>query len=698
MRTVKVGLEADVAGYVAGVDRADKATENFDRDVEKLDHDLNKIPVDAAKAGAALAGMGEAAKRTGNDVDDLGKRTSRSADDTGKLDRRIGELKTSVRDLGTEFDRTGDPSLLKKFRADSAELAGLLRMRKETGGFASDVKDVAGEAEKAAAEVQKLTKGMGLFSFETPGMGQAGAAGVGLLGIPALAGAGGTVAALAGAGAAGLGIYGAVLGDPDRFAKAWGLASGQVEQDLIEASRPFTGPAMDAIRSVPAVVASWHLESALAPAVKYVPELVRGIEGFATGIEHGAADLVAKAGPAVTALSEGMDRLGDATGSALSSIADGAEGGAQALRDTAAALSYVIEGFGGVVEGAEKAYSFVHDHPIASGIGSFGLTVPISLLEQTDNQTKVLTQTELGAKQAAEEAGHAFDAQGDDLTKLGQKLEAASMTMDKFVGGQVTAALNTMMSLDRATLGFNQSLLAVTDSVKANGHSLDEHTAKGAANVSVILSAVQANIQTYQSNIAAKMGAEQAAAAYDAGTAALEKQLRQAHFTQGQIDGLIGKYRAIPDQVNTDIVLHGLETAIQDLNTTLRLINNIHDKNAIINVTTVYHSKGGPVIGEGGTVPLHGGYAEGTDAATPGFHVVGEHGPEIVAFAGGEHVYTAAQTRSMMVSGYGSSGGHIDNRTVTYVINDASDPERVVAAIRRYEQRNGTDWRSSSRR
>jgi hypothetical protein len=39
-------------------------------------------------------------------------------------------------------------------------------------------------------------------------------------------------------------------------------------------------------------------------------------------------------------------------------------------------------------------------------------------------------------------------------------------------------------------------------------------------------------------------------------------------------------------------------------------------------------------------------------------------------------------------------GGYVDNRTVTYQINDATDPSRVVAAIKRYEQSNGKNWRS----
>lgn len=43
----------------------------------------------------------------------------------------------------------------------------------------------------------------------------------------------------------------------------------------------------------------------------------------------------------------------------------------------------------------------------------------------------------------------------------------------------------------------------------------------------------------------------------------------------------------------------------------------------------------------------YNGYAEGTDYATAGVHLVGEEGPELVEFAGGEKVHTAAETEDI---------------------------------------------------
>lgn len=51
-----------------------------------------------------------------------------------------------------------------------------------------------------------------------------------------------------------------------------------------------------------------------------------------------------------------------------------------------------------------------------------------------------------------------------------------------------------------------------------------------------------------------------------------------------------------------------------------------------------------------GSGSSNGGYAEGTESATRGVHLVGEEGPELVYFEGGEKVIPASETASMMNS------------------------------------------------
>ena len=105
------------------------------------------------------------------------------------------------------------------------------------------------------------------------------------------------------------------------------------------------------------------------------------------------------------------------------------------------------------------------------------------------------------------------------------------------------------------------------------------------------------------------------------------------------------------------------------------------------------------------------GYAEGTDYATPGPHLVGENGPEIVEFRGGEKVYDNDETERIMarsaalqyfaqpdggiaVQGGGGSGSAVgsnsnDTKTIRLEINGAGsiditngvDEETVVAIM-----------------
>ena len=53
------------------------------------------------------------------------------------------------------------------------------------------------------------------------------------------------------------------------------------------------------------------------------------------------------------------------------------------------------------------------------------------------------------------------------------------------------------------------------------------------------------------------------------------------------------------------------------------------------------------------------GYATGTNNATAGLHLVGEAGPELVRFNGGEQVFNAGETREMLSSGMGGNNFNV---------------------------------------
>ncbi len=81
-------------------------------------------------------------------------------------------------------------------------------------------------------------------------------------------------------------------------------------------------------------------------------------------------------------------------------------------------------------------------------------------------------------------------------------------------------------------------------------------------------------------------------------------------------------------------------------------------------------------------------YANGTESAARGLAVVGERGPELVAFRGGERVWSNSDSMSMAAGGARSTAG----TTIIVHVNGTGTPQdgqAVVDALRNYERRNG---------
>jgi len=690
-RKVSVALEADVAKFVAPVESAKKATDDLGDKVSKLDRELDKIPPDAAKAAAAMKLLGGEADAAGQKIGDIGTKSMKLS----ILDARLRESRAEVRKLADEFQKTGDVDVFKKLGDAQGRLAALTKVRKS----------VADSIEFGVEDGLKSASGSPSI------MAVGGAIGAGLA-IPLVAAVGGALAGATGFGVAGIGIVGAILGDPQRFQSAWSRTLNDLQAEFVNATRPLTDDTLHALSTIGPMVRSWHLSELFDQAQKYVEPLVGGLEGFTTGIIHGVEALVDKGEPAVNALADSMERLGTATGYAMSEIADGADGGAAALNDLTKGISYVIVGFGGIVEGAEKAYSFIQDHPIVSAIASGGMTIPVSLLGEADDRTKHLQQTQLGLRQAAEAAGHAFNQQGEDLTLLQAKMNATTVSSDKLAASMTGKIFTALMDIDQATLSVAESQLHVRETFEENAKTLKKHadaldinTKQGQSNRESVLASVTANMQLYQAQVAAGMSAEDAAASYDANTASLEKQLRQAGLTQQEIDGLIGKYRSIPDTVNTTIAIEGLTAAINNLDHTLRLMAGLKDKDVYVRVHNQIFNEttGRPSTGNSrnqGDNYLSGGIryhaAEGmiVPPSNPGTVLFGEP-------ATGGELYLPlrgiSQSRAMglaQVAGdnYGFSVSPTGNRPLSVQVTLLGGDPLVQSLLREFRTEIRTNW------
>lgn len=621
-RKVSVALEADVAGFIKGVLGADKAVDDLGDKVEKLDKELDKIPPDAAKAGAALKLLGGDVNSVGDKVSTLGEKNQGLA----VLDAKIKQTRSEVKKLADEFVKTGDIDVFKKLGDAQGRLAGLQNVRKKLADALTPdnlVKDgekaaegffrgILNKADDFGDDLAKMLPSALSGALSTPVLGPVIAAGLLAALLAAvdivLASAGGLVLAAGAGGAIGLGIMGAIMGNPEVIKARWKTAIDGIKQEFVNDAQPFQQPLIDAAAQVQAAFGSMHLEQTFAKAATYLQPLVDGGLEFARYIGQAVNYLTENAGPEVKVIAEELPKIGQAIAEASKSISEGSEGGAQALKDLFGVIETVIAGLGGMIGFAEKAYEKLAKFRDA--------VIPRDWLFPPDTPQRLDN-----AARALGGVGDVAKSTTKDLEALSSEIPDAASQMDRWAEKMVDHVFGALMAVDQATLGFAESLTRLDESFEKNGKSIDIHTAKGQANREAVLASIQMNMQAYKSNIDLGMSAEEAAQKYDEGTASIEAQLRKMGVAKGDIDDLIGKYRGIPKRVDTDIAINGLSHAIDNLNETLRLLAGLHDKT----VTVYYRTRGQSL-----NAPLaHGGIRRAASGmiippSDPGTTLVGE--------------------------------------------------------------------------
>ncbi|WP_433078844.1 hypothetical protein ACQP1P_38510 [Dactylosporangium sp. CA-052675] len=583
-RKVSVSLVADVAEFIKGMVGAKKSVDELGDKVDRLDDELDKIPPDAAKAAAALKLLGGDINSVGDKVNSLGEKNNGLA----VLDTKIKQTRAEVKKLADEFVKTGDIDVFRKLGDAQGRLSGLQSVRKKLAdAIVPDEHDLDGffkrmwtRANDLGDNLAKMLPASISGALSTPVLGPVIAAALIAALVSAvsfvLASAGGLVLAAGGASAVGLGIMGAILGNPEVIKARWKTAIDGIKHEFTNAAQPLQQPLIDAAPQIRAAFGSLKLDETFKAAAKYLPQLVDGATEFARWIGKALNYLTQGDGPAAAmkVLSDELPMIGHAIAVFAHSIAEGGEGGAVALRDLLRAVEMLIAGLGGLIGFAEKAYGKLAAFRDA--------VIPRWIWDLPQQSTNFHA-----AARALDDYGASAKSTVVDLEAMDQKLGETSVSVDSLAGKMVGKLFSATMGLDQAVLGFNESLTKLDESFKQNGKTLDIHAAKGQANREAVLAVVQANMQQYQSNLAVGMSAEDAAKAYDDGTAALERQLRKAGLTKDQIEGLIGKYKNIPHQVDTEIAIHGLTEAIRNLDETLRKINGLKDKTVYVTVKQV---------------------------------------------------------------------------------------------------------------
>jgi hypothetical protein len=441
----------------------------------------------------------------------------------------------------------------------------------------------------------------------------AGAAAALAVGLGAFIGAaiGGAIIAAGSVGVVAAGVVGAAM-QAHQVQAAWNEAIDGIQHKWLAASAAFIDPLIAGAGIFKKVFGDVHLDAMFAKASTFVGPLVEGASWFARDLISGVDALVQKGAPVIDVLRQELPEVGAAIADALSDIAGGNKGAADGLRDTLNLVEMIIRDTGVVVRTTEDIYhafttardgvgdffKVLDDHvpvvfALADKVANFWPDADtehhITKLHEADEATRQLSATTGGLGMVAMKAG-------EDYKTLSAGITQAAQTADTLAAAMVSKIFAATMGLDQAVLGVAESLTRLTESFDKNGRSIDIHTKKGQANREALLGSVQANMQLYQAQIAAGVSAEDAAASYDTNYAALARTARQAGLTQQQVDGLIGKYKSIPRNVNTAIAMQGLTDAINDLADLIRLINHI-PLSKTVRVNTVFTSSGDRLSG-----------------------------------------------------------------------------------------------------
>lgn len=390
-------------------------------------------------------------------------------------------------------------------------------------------------------------------------------------------------------------------------------------------------------------------QRAFEKAQTFVEPLADGLAGLVENMIGGGGFNAAMdaAGPVISALSTGLSRLGEAFDSFFQSLADSGEGAVEGMHVLMAALSGAIRGLGNTVEFLAKTFDAVTDagEPLARffadmlgwvpGLGGWYRSLADAMggfndaSERTSSIQPVLGATTQRAAGSIERQAAAAEAAAKAAQELSDKL---------------SGLISSQLSADQAALQWEVTLDQLAESIKENGRSLDITNAKGQANVGIVHQMIQIALQAKQAAIelaggehASAEAVARANAAFAAQIGQLRAVLTQAGFTQAQIDALLKKYEQIA---------------------------RAPDISKTITITTRYVTRGSPGAGN-----PHGGYqasayASGTESARAGVALVGERGPELVTFGGGERVYPASETARLLAggrpaAGWGGGGGGV---------------------------------------
>lgn len=593
-RVIKAKVDLDVNQAVPAAKELEHSLTGVDRAVNEADRDIKDFGRDAVKAAMEAAAAAKLLKTEMDGAAAKVKDVGSNAKGIETLNRSISDAATKTRALADEFSKTGKIDVFEKMRAGQKELKSFEKMRTDfTSALTVGAKDAGKVAGRDAADGFSNTFSSSVSGFlQTPIIGPFTVAMVSAAVLAALPALSAALMGTAGLGGIALGLVGQFK-DPQVHKAITDMGSSLMEtltrattsfrEPLVAAAGIFGGALNSAIDSIDFS----GLSKLLAP-------LASGFGGLIGNMMPGFNDMLKAAGPILLALSQDLTIVGTDVSVMFSEFARGGKGAQEALRVLLMILGGLLVEIGGVVLALSKLteWFIAGGQAVGTWVENVGKAVStladgFPLLERWGNGVKNLFSQVNGANDLNTSA-KALTAMGadaaltaDDFDKLAGQINKVTNDANTLAEAMTIKVLNSMMSSDQAVLGFDESLTRMSESVKHNGKTLDEHTVKGQANREAVLALIQANIAEYQTNVANNMTLDEANAKYSSNQAQIEKTTTATYGNTAAVHGMIDKYKNVPAQVKTDIALNGLTDAINGLSDLIRELNGMPSRRSV---------------------------------------------------------------------------------------------------------------------
>lgn len=606
-----------------------------------------KPAFDDAKKG--VKGLGDEAKKTGEELKGMSGHTGKVA---AEIERLTGEIKA----LNVEMDKTGDTALWADLDLKRSELAKFKRVAKE---LASDLAEGASEAGQEAGTamsggiIDSLKsgpwKGIAISSLVAIGVGASPLLGAVLAaGILGAAGTGGMVGGIV-----------AAAHDP-RVQQAGADFAAAVGAPLKDLGGPFVEPLVGALQHMQTKVRDILVNSDLAGGLKgmagELAPLTRGLEGFVDKFIPGFVKGLKAAEPVLRTIANELPGLGEDISEMFESLAEDPDGAVMGMKFLIDVTGDALVMIGDV----SAALSHTYEDFVRWGAGAADLIdTMFGWLPLQGDMVHANTQEWRDQVAALDEAKGPAAQFKSDLDGVADSAEDAADEM-KQLADAIDDALGNVMNQAEGALRWKQVQADLVAELAKGERTLDENSQAGRDNVEMMHEAANVAIRIRDSNLQMGMSLDEVNRQFDEQLEWLRHTLYGFIKNKAAVDDFVNSLKSVPHDVTAEIRYPGLLEAISAAKELRALLGT--SIRASVEVGDVYGAGGGSYVSgrkHGGISGAAGGGARG------GMTWVGEEGPELVKLPFGSTVYPSGTSQAMASGQMGGGAGG-----TTYVVID----------------------------